>query len=66
MSKCKLWNPLGIFLGVKISWGCILVTNGLHILGLLVGFQNFVMHFLNEVLFQDVSDINDIPLLGDV
>jgi hypothetical protein len=30
-----------------------------------VGFQNFVTHFLDEVLFQGVVHINDLPLLGD-
>jgi hypothetical protein len=37
-----------------------LVTNGLHILGVLVGFQNFVMHFLDEVLSQDMAHIDDL------
>jgi hypothetical protein len=30
-----------------------------------VGFQGFVTHFLDEVLFQDVLHINDLLLLGD-
>jgi len=34
-----------------------LVRNGLCILDVLVGCQNFVMHFLYEVLFQDVVHI---------
>jgi hypothetical protein len=42
-----------------------LVTNGLGILSVLVGFQGFVTHFLDEVLFQDVVHINDLFLLGD-
>jgi hypothetical protein len=34
VSKCKFWSPSGIFLGIKILQGdCILVTYGLHILG---------------------------------
>jgi hypothetical protein len=50
VSKCKLWNPLGISLGIKIFQGYILVTNGLHILGVPMGSQDFVTHFLDEVL----------------
>jgi hypothetical protein len=30
-----------------------------------VGFQDFAMHFLDEVLSQDVVHINDLPLLGN-
>jgi hypothetical protein len=60
VSKCKLWNPLGIFLGIKIS---TLVINSLHILGMLVGSQDFAMHFLDEVLSQDVAHIANLPRL---
>jgi hypothetical protein len=42
-----------------------LVIDGLHILGVPVGSQDFTMHFLDELLFQDVAHINDIPFLGD-
>jgi hypothetical protein len=42
-----------------------LVIDGLHILGVLVGFHDFAMHFLDEVLFQDVVRINDFIRLGD-
>jgi hypothetical protein len=42
-----------------------LVINGLRILGVLVGFQDFARHFLDEALSQDVAHINDIFLLGD-
>jgi hypothetical protein len=38
VSKCKLWSPLKIFLGIKIFQGYTLVTNDLRILGVLVGF----------------------------
>jgi hypothetical protein len=31
----------------------------------LVDFWNFAMHFLNEVLFQDVVHIDDLRLLGN-
>jgi hypothetical protein len=37
-SKCKLWNPLGISSSIKIPQSYILVTNGLRILGMLMGF----------------------------
>jgi len=30
-----------------------------------MGLQDFAMHFLNEVLFQDVVHINDFLFLGD-
>jgi hypothetical protein len=30
-----------------------------------MGFQDFVTHFLDEVLFQDVMHINNLPLLRD-
>jgi hypothetical protein len=43
---------------------------GLHFghrwfLGVPMGFQNFTMHFLDEILFQDVVHIDDFPLLGN-
>jgi len=47
VSKCKLRNPLRIFLSIEILESCILVTNGLCILGVPMGFQ----HILDEVLF---------------
>ncbi len=65
MSRCKLWNPLGISSSIEIPKGYILVTNGLHILGVLIGFQDFITHFLDEVLSLNVAHINDLPLLGD-
>ncbi len=49
----------------QFKQGYILVTNGLHILGVLMGSQNFVTHFLDEELFQDVVHINDLPFLGN-
>ncbi len=63
MSKCKLWNPSGIFLGVEIPQGYTLVTNGLCILGVAIGSQDFSMHFLDEVLFQDMAHIDDVATL---
>jgi hypothetical protein len=65
VSKCKLWSLSGIFLGVEILQGCVLIIDGLCILGVLVGFQDFVTHFLDEVLFQNVVHINDLLFLGD-
>jgi len=51
MLICKCCSPSRIFLGIEILHECILVTNGPHILGVLVVFKNFAMHFLDEVLF---------------
>ncbi len=45
VSKCKLKSPSGFSLNIEISQGYILVTNGLCILGMFVGSQNFAMHF---------------------
>ncbi len=64
MSKCKLWNPSEVLLGINILQGYTLATNGLCILGVLKGYWDFVLHFLDEVLFQDVAHINDLPVLG--
>jgi hypothetical protein len=30
-----------------------------------MGSQDFAMHFLDEVLFQNMAHIDDLPLLGD-
>ncbi len=65
MSKCKFWNPLGIFPGIEILLNCILVTNGFRSLGVLMGSHDFAMHFLDEALCQDVVHIDDFPLLGN-
>jgi len=65
VAKCKFWSPSRFFLGIKILQGYTLVTNGLHILGVLLGFHDFTMHFLDEVLFQDMTHIDDIFFLGD-
>ncbi len=50
---------------IKIPQIYTLVTNGLSILGVLVGTQDFAMHFLNEALFQDVVHIDDLLFMGD-
>ncbi len=63
MSKCKLWNPSGIFLSVEIPQGYTLVTNGLCILGVPIGFQDFSMNFLDKVLSQDMAHIDDVATL---
>jgi hypothetical protein len=65
MSKCKLWSPSWISLDIKTPQGCTLVTYGLHILGVPMGVQDFVTHFLDEVLFHNVAHIHDFFLLGD-
>jgi len=51
VSKCKLWNLLEIFQNLKIFQSYSLVTNGLRILGVPMGSQDFTTHFLNEILF---------------
>jgi hypothetical protein len=51
VSKCKLLSLSGISLDIKILQRCTLVTDGLCILGVLMGFQDLAMHFLDEVLF---------------
>jgi hypothetical protein len=51
VSKCKFWSPSWISLCIKIPQACTLVTNGLCILGVQVGSQDFATHFLDEVLF---------------
>jgi len=66
VSKCKFWSPLKIFPGIKIPQDYTLVIDGLCILGVPMGSQGFAMNFLDEVLFQDVTHINDLPLLGDI
>jgi hypothetical protein len=65
VSKCKLWSPFRISPSIKIPQGYTLVTNGLHILDVPLGSQNFAKHFLNEILSQNVAHIDDFPLLGD-
>ncbi len=50
-------------LSIENFQGCTLVTYGLCILGVLVGFQDFVTHFLDEALSQDVAHIDDFPFL---
>jgi hypothetical protein len=47
----------------KIPQSSTFVTNGLRILGVLMGFQDFAMHFLDEVLSQDVAHIANLPRL---
>jgi hypothetical protein len=38
VSKCKLWNPLGISPSIEIFQGCTLVIDGLRIFGCASGF----------------------------
>jgi len=65
VSKCKLWSPSWISLGIEISQGYILVIDGLYILCVQVGFQDFAMHFLDEVLSHDAVHIDDLLFLGN-
>jgi hypothetical protein len=65
VSKCKLWSLLEIYLGIEIFQVCILVIDALSILGALVGFQDFAVHFLDGALSQDVTHIDDPPFLKD-
>jgi hypothetical protein len=64
-SKCRLWSPLRVSLSIEIPCGYFLVIDGLCILGVLMGFQDFVTHFLNHALFHDVVHINDFFLLAN-
>ncbi len=43
-----------------------MVINGLHILGVLMGSQDFATHFLDEVLFKDMVHIDDFPFLVNI
>jgi hypothetical protein len=63
--KYKLWSPSRISLGIEILQDCILITNGLCILGVLVSSQDFVMFFLDEALFLDMAHINDLLFWGN-
>jgi hypothetical protein len=46
----------------RLHLGLIWLTH----FGVLMGFQDFAMHFLDEVLSHDVAHIENFPLLGDV
>ncbi len=50
VSKCKFWSPSWIFPSIQFFHSYILVIDGLRILGVLMGFQDFATHFLDEVL----------------
>jgi hypothetical protein len=63
ISKCKFLSPLKISLGIEILQGCTFVTNGLCILGVPMGLQNFATHFLDEILSKEVMHNNNLPLL---
>jgi hypothetical protein len=52
VSKCKLWSPLRISSKIEIPQSYILVTNSLHILGVLMVFQDFVTHFWMRLHFR--------------
>jgi len=38
VSKCKFWNPFGIFLSIEIPHGSTLIIDGSRILGVPMGF----------------------------
>jgi len=63
--NCKLWSSSKIYLGIEIPQNYTLVTNGLRILGVPMGSQNFLMHFLDETLSQKVVHIDGLPFLKD-
>jgi len=63
--KCKLWSQSKISPNINILQGCILVIDGLCILGVFVCSQDFATHFLDKVLSQDMVHIDDLPLMGD-
>jgi hypothetical protein len=63
--KCKFWSSSKIFLGINIPQNYTLVIDELHILGVPMGLQDFTMHFLDEVLSQNVVHIDDLPFLGN-
>jgi hypothetical protein len=42
-----------------------LVIDGLLILDVPMGSHDFTSHFLDEVLFQNMTDINDFPFMRD-
>jgi hypothetical protein len=65
VSKCNFLNTSRISLSIKIPQGYTLVTDGLCILGVPMGFQDFATHFLDETLSHDMAHINDFPLLGN-
>jgi hypothetical protein len=47
----QVLKSIKVLFSIKTSQDYILVTNGLHILGVLVGFKDFGTHFLDEALF---------------
>jgi hypothetical protein len=51
VSKCMLWSPLRISPCMEIPQGYTLVIDGLRILGVPMGFQDFATNFLDEALF---------------
>jgi hypothetical protein len=65
VSKHKLWSSSRISSSIEILQGCTLVTNGLCILGVPMGFEYFVTHILDEALSQDMVHIIDLPLSGN-
>ncbi len=58
VSKCKFWSHRNLSKH-NIPHGYTLVTYGLCILGVPMGFRDFATHFFNKVLFQNVAHLND-------
>jgi hypothetical protein len=50
MLKCEFWSLSRTSLDINFFHICTLVTYGFWILGVSMGFQDFVAHFLDEVL----------------
>ncbi len=65
VSKCKFWSLSRISLSTEIPYGCTLVINGLRILGVPVGSQDFAMHFWLRFYFKMWRILMNFPLLGD-
>ncbi len=65
VSKCKFWSPSRISQNIEIPQGYTLLINGLCILSVPMGFQNFGTHFLNEISSQDMSHVNNLSPLED-
>jgi hypothetical protein len=65
VSKCKFWNPSKISLSIEFLQSYTFVIDGLCLLCVPMGSQNFAMHFLDDILFYDMVHIIYHVLLGD-
>jgi hypothetical protein len=48
---------------IEIFQGYTLVKDGFHIWGVLVSYQDFITHFLDEALFHNMAYIDDFLLM---